>query len=286
MRVRVTLAAVLILLGGYLTRTSDQPAQATGFDGAGDAREAAVLRVASYNIRHGRGMDGVVDLERIAGVLRDLEPDIVALQEVDDGVERSGGVHQHERLGELLGMHAAFASFMDYQGGRYGLALLSRYPLQRTDTLRLVTGNEPRAALAIHVDVPGVPQRVTVVNVHFDWVGDDGFRFAQATHVAEWLDALHNPWLLVGDLNDEPGSRTVALFEARAMEARKPEDARFTFPSPEPLKEIDYIFAAPAARWTAREVRVVPEGVASDHRPVFAVLIYADQAPLVSYAPF
>jgi endonuclease/exonuclease/phosphatase family metal-dependent hydrolase len=274
MKVRVTLAAVLILLGGYLTRTSDQPAQARGFPVARDASEAAALRVASYNIRHARGMDGVVDLERIAGVLRALEPDIVALQEVDDRVERSGGVAQHERLGELLGMHPAFASFMDFQGGRYGLALLSRYPLHGTDTLRLVTGNEPRAALAIHVDVPGVPQRVTVMNVHFDWVADDGFRFAQATEVAEWLDAVRGPWLLIGDLNDEPGSRTVALFEARAIEASKPTDARFTFPSPEPVREIDYIFAAPAAHWTAREVRVVPEAVASDHRPVFAVLEY------------
>jgi endonuclease/exonuclease/phosphatase family metal-dependent hydrolase len=266
MRVRVTLAAVLILLGGYLTRTSDRPAPA-----AGDVRVASV-RVVSYNIRHGRGMDGVVDLERTAEVLRGLAPDIVALQEVDDGVERSGSVSQHERLGELLGMHAAFATFMEYQGGRYGLALLSRFPLQGTDTLRLTTGNEPRAALAIRVRVPGVLQPVTVVNVHFDWVGDDGFRYTQATEVARWLETVRGPWLLVGDLNDEPGSRTVEMFAARAGEARKPADARFTFPSTEPVKEIDYVFAAPAARWTARDVRVVPEAVASDHRPVFATL--------------
>jgi hypothetical protein len=87
---------------------------------------ADALRVVSYNIRHGRGNDDVVDLERTARVLRALSPDIVGLQEVDERATRSGGVPQAVRLGELLGMHHAFGRFMDYQGGAYGLAILSR----------------------------------------------------------------------------------------------------------------------------------------------------------------
>ncbi|MBN1443777.1 MAG: endonuclease/exonuclease/phosphatase family protein, partial [Planctomycetes bacterium] len=86
-------------------------------------------RVVSYNIRHGRGMDGEVDLERTAAVLRRLEPDIVGLQEVDDRVERSGRVNQPEELGRLLDMHPAFGSFFAHQGGQYGMAVLSRHPI-------------------------------------------------------------------------------------------------------------------------------------------------------------
>src|SRR5690606_41483172 len=93
---------------------------------AEDAAALETWRIVSYNIRHGRGADNEVDLERTAAVLRRLDPDVVALQEVDQGVARSGGEDQAARLGELLGMHHAFGAFMDYQGGHYGMAILSQ----------------------------------------------------------------------------------------------------------------------------------------------------------------
>jgi endonuclease/exonuclease/phosphatase family metal-dependent hydrolase len=252
--------------GGQRTADSGQP-------GTRPAQPELALRVVSYNIRHGRGMDGEVDLERTAAVLRRLDPDIVGLQEVDDGVERSGRVRQHLLLGELLGMHAEFGSFMDYQGGRYGLALLSRHPVRDARMIRLTEGNEPRVGLAVTIDAPGAGP-LTVLNVHFDWVAADSFRFVQATEAAQFLDTVDGPWIMLGDLNDEPGSRTVELFRGRAMEAAKPPGGNLTFSSTEPVKEIDYIFAAPAARWGATDVRVIPETLASDHRPVFAVMHY------------
>ena len=233
--------------------------------------QAPGLRVVSYNIKHGRGNDNIVALERTAGVLRALTPDVVGLQEVDDLATRSGGVPQAERLGQSLGMHHAFGRFMDFQGGAYGMVILSRHPILRTESVRLPDGNEPRIALAVEVELPG-QRRLTIVNVHFDWVGDDGFRFAQATALTRYLDALKTPYVLLGDFNDEPASRTLALFKSRAVEARKPDGDHFTFSSTEPTKEIDFIFTAPAAAWRAHEVRVISEPLASDHRPVLAVL--------------
>lgn len=239
---------------------------------AGPAASAVVTwRVASYNIHHGRGMDDRVDLERIAAVLRRLDADIIALQEVDERVARSGQVDQASRLGELLGMHHAFGSFMDYQGGRYGLAILSRCALQRIEPVRLTEGNEPRVALLVEVMQPD-GSILTVVNVHFDWVSDDGFRFTQAREVAQLLDGLAGPFILAGDFNDVPGSRTLSLFHERAEEAVKPPDRRFTFSSTEPQKEIDFVFVSPAAAWSVASVDVVNESVASDHLPVMAVL--------------
>jgi endonuclease/exonuclease/phosphatase family metal-dependent hydrolase len=135
----------------------------------------------------------------------------------------------------------------------------------------LPEGNEPRVALSVDVRLPDdVP--VTVVNVHFDWVKDDRFRFAQAETLAKYLDALEAPYILLGDFNDMPGSRTLALFTSRAGEAVKPEGDRLTFSATDPRREIDFIFFAPAAAWRARDVRVIDERVASDHRPVLAVL--------------
>jgi endonuclease/exonuclease/phosphatase family metal-dependent hydrolase len=231
----------------------------------------ADIRVVAYNVKHGRGMDDVVDLERTADVLRRLTPDIVGLQEIDDRATRSGGVPEAEWLGRRLGLNHAFGRFMDFQGGAYGMAILTRFPIESSREVRLPDGNEPRVALAVEVRLPD-DRRLTIVNVHFDWVRDDGFRFAQASALTTYLDALTIPYILLGDFNDGPESRTLGLFKARATEAAKPPDDRFTFSSTEPEREIDFIFYAPASAFTAREVRVIDEPVASDHRPVLAVL--------------
>lgn len=154
------------------------------------------------------------------------------------------------------------------------MAILSRHPIVATQSVRLPDGNEPRVALAVEVMLPS-NRRITIVNVHFDWVGDDRFRFAQASALTTYLDALKTPYVLLGDFNDVPDSRTLSLFRQRAAEATKPASDRFTFSSTEPTKEIDFIFTAPAAGWRAREVRVIAEPLVSDHRPVLAVLEFA-----------
>jgi endonuclease/exonuclease/phosphatase family metal-dependent hydrolase len=217
------------------------------------------------------GNDDVVDLERTAGVLRALRPDIVGLQEVDDRATRSGGVAQAEWLGGTLDMRHAFGQFMPFQGGAYGMAILTRYPIVSSTSVPLPEGNEPRIALAVEVRLPG-DRRLTIVNVHFDWVRDDGFRYAQATALTAYLDALTTPYVLLGDFNDVPESRTLGLFRSRATEVAKPKADRLTFSSTDPVREIDFVFFAPAAAFVAREVRVIDEPVASDHRPVLAEL--------------
>jgi endonuclease/exonuclease/phosphatase family metal-dependent hydrolase len=278
--VAVGLAALALVLGAV--RVLSQPDRRAG-DGAGETL-TPVLRVVSYNIRHGRGMDDKVDLARTAGVLGRLKPDIVALQEVDDRAERSGGVPQAQELGRLLDMQWAFGKFMDFQGGGYGMATLSRHPILRQEDLRLPEGNEPRVALLTEIQLPG-GERVLVVNIHFDWVRDDDFRFAQASYLARYLDDVEIPWILVGDLNDQPGSRTWELFHSLALEARKPEGDRSTFSSTDPRREIDFVFVAPAARWEVGRVEVIHEPLASDHRPVVAELRLLPGAQAQAPAP-
>lgn len=240
-------------------------------DSSATDRPPVAVRVVSYNIHHGRGLDDRVDLERTADVLRRFDADIVALQEVDERVERSGGVDQAARLGELLGMHHVFGSFFDYQGGRYGMAILARCPLRRAEPVRLPDGNEPRIALVAEIELAD-GRALSVVNVHFDWVDDDRLRYAQARRVADLIEELEGPFLLLGDFNDVPGSRTLALFHRLATEAGKPAGGAFTFPSTEPAREIDYVFVSRSDAWVIDSVSVGIETMASDHRPVVAVL--------------
>lgn len=234
------------------------------------------LRAVSYNIRHGVGLDGRLDLHRTAAVLRELDADLIGLQEVDLDVGRSGRVNQVNELARKLGMHPAFGSFMDYQGGRYGMAVLSRFPVVHAGSLRLPDGNEPRVALEVEVRLPD-GGTVRIVNVHFDWVEDDAFRFEQAAALTARLREAETPFVLLGDFNDRPGSRTLDLFRGLAREATKPRDARFTFPADEPAIEIDFIWCAPPAAWNIGSVRVVDEAAASDHRPVVADLTLLGQ---------
>ena len=105
---------------------------------AAELSAQGTVRVAAYNIKHGEGMDGVVDLTRAAEVLRALDADVITLQEIDQGTERTDRVDQARRLGELLGMEAHFGEFMPYQGGAYGMAVLSRLPVRSTG-MRLAT---------------------------------------------------------------------------------------------------------------------------------------------------
>ncbi|MFT4538676.1 MAG: endonuclease/exonuclease/phosphatase family metal-dependent hydrolase [Planctomycetota bacterium] len=225
------------------------------------------FRAVSYNIRHGAGTDEKLNLRRTARVLQELNADFVGLQEVDLNTERTGAVNQASELGRMLEMHAAFGTFMRYQGGRYGMGILSRHPIVDVRSLRLPDGGEPRVALLVNVRLPS-DEVIQIVNVHFDWIDDDTKRFAQASELARYLEAVELPFILMGDFNDQPGSRTMDLFHTVATEAAKPRDRRQTFPATGPNIEIDFGFYAPADRWSSTRVEVIDEKVASDHCPV------------------
>lgn len=266
MRVRITAPMVLAATAAMLVLAgcdvNQQASPAAGTDS---------LRVVSYNIRHGSGMDDSLNLSRTAATLSALSPHLVGLQEVDERVERSGGVDQADELGAALNMEHAFGAFMPYQGGRYGMAILSRYPIVSVNPLQLPEGNEPRIALMANVVLPA-NDTITVINVHFDWVQDDGFRFAQASTLAAVLDTLSHPWILLGDFNDVPESRTLELFRSLGIEAAKDAGSTLTFPADEPNREIDFVFTGPGERWDVLQATAVDERVASDHRPVLAVV--------------
>ncbi len=243
--------------------------------------DGLTCRVVSYNIHHGAGMDSKVDIARIGRVLESLEPDFVGLQEVDLRCARSGNINQAAELSKQLNMHAAFGTFMEYDGGHYGLAVLSRYPIVEVQQVSLPVGEEPRSALVAKVLLPnGDP--VLLVDVHFDYIADDTNRFSQATKLVNYLDDLSLPYILLGDFNDLPDSRTMSLFPSRALEATKPPADPFTFSSIKPVKEIDYIFAAPKTAWRVAATRVVDEPVASDHRPFVAELKYQQPKASIS----
>ena len=229
------------------------------------------MHVLSYNIHHGEGLDRKIDLERIAALVRESGADLVALQEVDRVTRRT---HQVDQLGVLAagtGFHPAFGKFMDFQGGEYGLGILSRYPIHRTWSIALPAGSrEPRSALAVSVTHPTLGP-TTFVCLHLDWLADDSHRFLQAQALVEGLRDVQGLVVLAGDFNDRPGPRTLELFGSRFTQADKPEDAHDTFPADGPDREIDFVMFRSATQIEASAI-VLTEAVASDHRPILATL--------------
>ena len=226
------------------------------------------LRVLSYNVKHGRGNDDRVDLARAAALLRDLDPDLVVLQEIDRGVERSGRLDQMAFLGEQTGLHHRFGAFMRYQGGHYGMGLLSRYPIVASRNHPLPDGAEPRTALDARVQLPG-GEELVLCNVHLYATEEE--RLAQARELVALYREETAPMLLAGDFNSEPGSAVMELVEEHWQPTDKGED-RMTYSATDPRMEIDFVLFRPADRFEVLSVDVLDEPVVSDHRPVLAVL--------------
>lgn len=239
----------------------------------GNAAETAppadTLRILAYNTHHGEGLDGLLDLERIAGVIRAVEPDVVALQEIDVGVERVGGVDQARRYGHLTGLSPLFGAFMPYQGGHYGMALLSRLPILTHENVPLPPGAEPRSTLAARIRLPSSGREVWVAGIHFYRTEEE--RLAQARETMAFFQGVEEPVFLVGDFNSQPGGPVLGALEASW---HRPEKAggSFTFPADGPEREIDFILIRPQQEVRVLEYRVLDEAVASDHRPVFMVV--------------
>lgn len=238
-----------------------------------NANEPLRLRVLSYNIRHGEGMDGKVDLERIAKVIGSVKPDLVALQEVDQKTRRTGEVDQPAELARLTGMRQVFGGNISFQGGRYGNAMLSRLPVKRSENHPLPTfyQGEQRGVMEAEVEALGGHPPVLFFVTHLDYRGNSRERPASAERINGLVAKSPNrPAVIAGDLNDRIGSETLKSFEASWARANASELP--TFPSDNPNRQIDFILFRPQNRWKVIEARVLDEPVASDHRPYFVVL--------------
>ena len=222
------------------------------------------LRILAYNVKHGRGMDGVVDLERVAAVIREQNADVVTLQEIDNVCGRSGSVDQAKALGALCGMEHAFGAFMEYDGGQYGMALLSRYPIVESANHPLPPGAEPRSVLDARVRLSNGTE-VVIAGIHLYRSEEE--RLAQARAVAEIYEEEQAPVILAGDFNSRREGTVMTLLEASWTNPTKDGSAN-TFPSDDPDREIDFILVRASNGHRVLRHEVVPERVASDHRPI------------------
>lgn len=234
------------------------------------AAEPTVLRVFCWNIHHGVGEDGKRDLDRIAKVIRDAKPDLVALQEVDQNCARSGKIDQTAELAKLTGMTGVFGKAMDFDGGAYGQAILSRLPIESSKVHALPGKGEPR--IGFEAIVLNKSFKLSFTSIHLDL--DAAQRLAQAREIVSKLEKQTHPAILCGDFNDTPDSPTIHTIAVQWKPIPKAAPT-LTQPAGKPETEIDFVFTRgldPVA-----PLKVIPETVASDHRPMVVDLKFTAQ---------
>ena len=241
------------------------------------------IRVMVYNIHAGKDAAGVGNLDGVAALVRETRTDIALLQEVDQGTRRSGNVDQPAVLAAATGFHVAFGSALDYDGGEYGVAILSRWPITRDTLIHLPVdppqeraggSREPRGALRAEIATPA--GSLTVLNTHLDASGSDTWRRQEVRTLLDLARQarLRHPNVIVGgDMNSTPESAVQEQVRAEGLRDAFAECGRgtgLTFPADSAIKRIDYLYLAdgiPCLRAEVRQTRV------SDHLPLFVEIV-------------
>lgn len=225
------------------------------------------MRFVTYNIRLGK-QQGV---EAIADAIRDQEPDVLAIQEVGLNWTMGPEGDTTARLSELLDLpYHEFSHALDENGGQYGHALLSRFPITSSERIELPREvDEPRTMLKSEIEIPD--GRLTVISTHLSYIDD---RVMQGPLLVEAAMAAAEPVVVMGDLNGEDYEDFVMELQDNFNDADG-ELRRTTFPSDAPRIRIDYLLAR-GGSWA--DVVVGENAEASDHHFVAATLV----APVTS----
>lgn len=237
------------------------------------ATTSRTLRVMTYNIHVGVGMDKKLDLPRIAGVINAVHPDLVGLQEVDRGVERTGRIDEIAELAKLTKMEYAFAFNLKYQGGQYGVAILSRLPIMATDHRLYQNTREAERRGFIRAEVKIRGRTVNFVTTHLDYQYEDG-RVYETQQLLAAMKDVKGPLIVVGDFNDVPSGGAYRLVRQSfddVWNQTRANDEGFSYPADKPAKRIDYILFRHGDAIRTRRAWIV-NTLASDHVPVVADL--------------
>jgi endonuclease/exonuclease/phosphatase family metal-dependent hydrolase/Icc-related predicted phosphoesterase len=221
----------------------------------------------SYNIHNGIGMDKKVDYQRIADVITKTAPDVVALQELDSVTNRSKDVDVLAQLASLTAMYPVFGASITYDGGKYGIGVLSKEKPVSWKRIPLPGREELRSLLLVEF------KDYIVGCTHFSLNSDD--RLASVSIINEAVGGYDKPVFLAGDINARPQSPVLDAFLKDWIILS--DTTKFTSPSDNPRSTIDYILGYKSKGYTYStwQRRVLNEPVASDHLPLFADLRFS-----------
>ena len=229
-----------------------------------EARKVRTLHLTSYNIQHGEGLDGKIDHARQARILRKAHADVAAIQEVDSVTKRNGGLYSLEEIGRKAKMFSTFAPAIKFQGGKYGIGILSKKRPISVHRIPLPGREESRMLLVAEF------KHYVIACTHLSLTDED--RLASVPLIVEEASKWQKPFILMGDLNDEPGMPFYREMQKHFLFLNPAYDK--TFPADNPDICIDHVAVfLPTPDATISFYRTwVGEETFSDHRPLHAKL--------------
>lgn len=232
-----------------------------------------IVKVLSFNILHGATTKGDFNLDVIAKVIIDVDPDFVALQEVDFKTNRAKKYDLVTELAWRTKMTGVFGRAMYYDDGEYGEGVLSKRTYLKTRNVSLphYPGDEPRAALEI-TTVLASKDTISFIGTHLDHLNEDTNRLMQAKKINTVFSSNKYPTILAGDLNAEPHSNTMNILESFWTASYDRENPQPTFSSENPTQKIDYVLFYPKHRWRILKREVIQDKIASDHCAYLVIL--------------
>ncbi len=230
-------------------------------------RGGNTLRVISYNIHAGIGLDKKKDLVRLAKIIRQYKPDYVGLQEVDSMTRRSGGIDQAAELSKLTGMYALYAPAIPHQGGKYGIAaLVKKLPLN-WNFIPMPGKEEARTLLIMEY------KHYILCNTHMSLTKES--QAEAITIIQNKFKNTQKPIIFTGDFNMTPESANFhAMQDTWTLLS---SETTPTFPANEPNIAIDFVWGIKGFGYKVKETEVIEAPIESDHRPIFVKLKIARQ---------
>lgn len=234
------------------------------------AQAQNTLRLMTYNIKNANGMDNVQNFQRVANVINNACPDAVAIQELDSMTNRSGKTYVLGEIAERTQMHAYFAPAIDYDGGKYGIGLLTKQTPIRIQTMALPGREEARALIMAEFE------DYIYCCTHLSLTEED--RMTSLEMIKNFAASAKKPFFLAGDMNAEPQSDFIKGLQKDFQILSNPK--QHTYPAPEPKETIDYIatLKSNANGFALISARVLNEPMASDHRPILVELRMTENA--------
>ena len=214
------------------------------------------LHVMTYNVRHCAGMDLILDYDRTATVIAQQQPNVVALQELDSMTGRSEHRYQLDELARRLHYYPVFGSAIDFDGGKYGVGILTREIPLSTRRIPL-PGEEPRVLLVVEL------QDYVMACTHLDL--EEEQRLASVPLIVKEAQRWQKPFILAGDWNAVPDSE---LLQEMSKYFTILSVNMATYPADEPQECLDYIAIFKSDSAKVLESYVINEPEASDHRPL------------------
>ena len=257
---RVFIIVTLLLTGLSQQSEAQEPSQTKHSEWSYPKSSKENIRILTYNVRNCRGMDGKTDYDRVAQVILNIDPGFVALQELDSVTTRSNNTDVLKVLAAKCGMNYVYGASIPFQGGKYGIGILSKEKPLRTSFFPLPGTEEKRGFLIAEFE------KFILICSHFSLTEAD--RISSVQTINRQVKGLKKTVFLAGDFNTSPESEAIHLISA---DWENLSGIHPTFPSTLPKECIDYIFTIRNDNPKLKVIRqeVVPEITASDHRPVF-----------------